>query len=325
MSAFVARWRCVWLGVLTLLALAQPASAHPLDVASLSLKEETEGRFAMTWHAGSSSLQEDVQTPAQFPPACRAAADHVDCGATGLVGVLEFPWLESTSRRLLVDIQWLDGSRTVRAASASTPRLYVARSDSRSFAALAPIGLDYGKLGVTHVLSGLDHLLFVVALTLLVRRARVLLATVTAFTLAHSLSLAATVLGLIQLPVAPVEASIALSVVLVCAECLRPEATLSRRAPWLIAFAFGLLHGCGFASALQEVGLPVGQLPLALGCFNLGVELGQLAVVSAVLLLERVVRRLPWRARWPRLSLLYAMGSVAGAWSIERALAIFTP
>src|SRR5204863_3481547 len=122
---------------------------------------------------------------------------------------------------------------------------------------------DYVRLGVEHILTGYDHLLFVVALTLLVRKRRPLVATITAFTVAHSITLASTVLGLVSVPSAPVEATIALSIVLVCAECLRPGDSLTRRAPWLVAFSFGLLHGMGFASALAEIGLPEKHIPAA--------------------------------------------------------------
>ena len=143
-------------------------------------------------------------------------------------------------------------------------------------------------------MTGFDHLLFVVALTLLVRKRRPLVITITAFTVAHSLTLAGTVLGLIAVPAAPVEAAIALSIVLVCGECLRPmdADSLARRAPWLIAFAFGLLHGLGFASALMEIGLPEQHIPAALACFNLGVELGQLVVIAVVLGIRALATRL---------------------------------
>ena len=193
---------------------------------------------------------------------------------------------------------------------------------------------------------------FVVALTLLVRRRAALIATITAFTLAHSLSLAAATLDLVRAPVAPVEAAIALSVVLVCAECLRsapvlaktsrgtgldgrvsgerrptvslrPADSLIRRAPWLVAFAFGLLHGLGFASALLAVGLPEGHLPLALGCFNVGVELGQLGVVLLLLVARRAVSRFAPHSVSHERALVYAMGAVAAFWCLERLPAVF--
>jgi hydrogenase/urease accessory protein HupE len=184
---------------------------------------------------------------------------------------------------------------------------------------------DYVRLGVEHILTGYDHLLFVVALTLLVRKRRALLATITAFTLAHSLSLASTVLGLVSIPAAPVEATIALSIVLVCAECVRREQpdSLTRRAPWVVAFAFGLLHGLGFASALLEIGLPEQHLPSALFCFNLGVELGQLAVIGVVMALRGLAAHFKVRQTWPGRALVYGMGGLAAFWSLDRIIAVF--
>jgi hydrogenase/urease accessory protein HupE len=188
---------------------------------------------------------------------------------------------------------------------------------------LLPIAVDYTSLGVEHILTGFDHLLFVVALTLLVRRGRRLLATITAFTLAHSVSLALTVLGLVHVPSPPVEASIALSIVLVCAECLRPGDSLTRRAPWAVAFAFGLLHGLGFASALLDLGVPERHLPTALLCFNVGVELGQLAIIAVVVGLRRLAGWLRLDRAWMRSGVIYAMGGLAAFWSIDRIGALF--
>jgi len=174
------------------------------------------------------------------------------------------------------------------------------------------------RLGVEHILTGFDHLLFVIALTLLVRRRAALLATITAFTLAHSLTLSATALGVASVAVPPVEAAIALSIVLVCAECLSSKSSLGRRAPWLVAFAFGLLHGLGFASALLGIGLPEEHVVTALLCFNLGVELGQLGVVLLTVALGRLLSRLQLESPSARRLLVYAMGSLAAFWAIER-------
>src|SRR5262249_43100003 len=144
----------------------------------------------------------------------------------------------------------------------------------------------YVRLGITHILLGADHLLFVLGLLLLVPSLGMLVRTITAFTLAHSVTLGLAVLGLIAVPAAPVEALIAASIVLVALELVRdPGAapTLGRRAPWAIALGFGLLHGLGFAGALADVGLPADRIPLALLGFNAGVEVGQLAFVAAML------------------------------------------
>jgi len=299
------------------------ARAHELDSASLSLKELEGGSFAVRWHVSSRTLNEDLGTAATFPRSCRLEGALLACGASGLVGEIAFPWLEGTLTRVVVDVEWRNGTRLLRVASPGSPRVRVYGIPTTGLRALAPIVVDYTGLGVEHILTGFDHLLFVVALTLLVRRRRQLLATITAFTVAHSVSLALTVLGLVHVPPPPVEASIALSIVLVCGECLRPADSLTRRAPWAVAFAFGLLHGLGFASALLDLGVPEQHLPTALLCFNLGVELGQLAIIAVVLGLRWLVRRLHFARAWMRPGLIYAMGSLAAFWSIDRMRALF--
>ncbi len=178
----------------------------------------------------------------------------------------------------------------------------------------------YTALGVEHILLGIDHLLFVLALLMIVAGWRKLVATVTAFTIAHSLTLAVATLGLVHVPQSPVEAVIALSILFVAAEIVhwrqgRPGIT--RRKPWLVAFTFGLLHGFGFAGALTEIGLPEHAIPLALLFFNLGVEAGQLIFIGAVFLVWAVLRRVPlpdWAWRVP----VYGIGSMAAFWTIDR-------
>jgi hydrogenase/urease accessory protein HupE len=180
----------------------------------------------------------------------------------------------------------------------------------------------YGSLGVTHILMGWDHLLFVIALVLLVRRGWAVAKAVTAFTVAHSLTLAGVTLGLVGLAQAPVEALIALSIVFLAAELLRDGPSVTLRYPWGIAFAFGLVHGFGFAGALKEIGLPEGEVPSALLAFNLGVEAGQLAVVATVLAVLAAVERLARPALAPMLRLsAYAIGIIASYWLVERVVA----
>jgi hydrogenase/urease accessory protein HupE len=302
------------------------ARSHELDSASLSLKEVDEGSFVVGWHASSRTLNADLGTAARFPRPCRLQGSRLACGPSGLVGEIAFPWLEGTLTRVVVDVEWRNGTRLLRVASPGSPRVKVYGIPAigvRGLSTLAPIVVDYASLGVEHILTGFDHLLFVVALTLLVQRRRQLLGTITAFTLAHSVSLALTVLGFVHVPSPPVEASIALSIVLVCGECLRPADSLTRRAPWAVAFAFGLLHGLGFASALLDLGVPEQHVPTALVCFNLGVELGQLAIIAVVLGLRWLVRRLRLARHWMRPGLIYAMGSLAAFWSIDRVRTVF--
>ncbi|MGE0639925.1 MAG: HupE/UreJ family protein [Thermoanaerobaculia bacterium] len=187
------------------------------------------------------------------------------------------------------------------------------------------VSRTYLALGVEHILLGVDHLLFVLALILLVDGWKRLVGTISAFTAAHSLTLAAATLGFVHVPGPPVEAAIALSIVFVAAEIVhgregRPG--LTARAPWIVAFTFGLLHGLGFAGALSQVGLPQQAIPLALLFFNLGVELGQLAFVAVVLALLALGRRMPVRGpAWSWRIAPYAIGSLAMFWVIQRALA----
>jgi hydrogenase/urease accessory protein HupE len=316
-----------WLKVLLLACsvacVCRPAAAHPIDSASLTLTEVAPGRFRVRFQAGSRALLQELAQPASFPKPCRLDGAYLDCGRSGLVGPIEFPWLTGTLTRLMVEIDWLGGGHVLRIASASAPTFTVYGVPATGLRALAPIIADYTRLGVEHILTGFDHLLFVIGLALLVRSRRALVATITAFTLAHSLTLASTALGLLTVPSAPVEATIALSIVLVCAECLRPGESLTRRAPWLVAFAFGLLHGLGFASALLDIGLPAEHVPAALLCFNVGVELGQLGVIGVFLLLRALALRLKLDRPWLVRTLIYAMGGTAAYWSIDRIVAVF--
>lgn len=316
------RPRLAALGLAMLLALAaRMAGAHPVDAATLLLNEVEPGRFALQFQVGSPVQRQMVSTPALFPAPCRIEGAFLDCRPSGLAGTLQFPWLEGTMTRLMVDVEWLNGARMLRIVTASARSLTI--YGSMGAASLSPVVADYARLGLVHILTGYDHLLFVVALTLLVRRRRTLIATITAFTVAHSLSLAATVLGLVSIPSAPVEATIALSIVLVCAECLRAGDSFTRRAPWLVSFAFGLLHGLGFASALIEVGLPARHVPAALFCFNVGVELGQLAIIAVVLTIRALVQRLRFARPWMARGFVYGMGAVAAFWSLDRLAAVF--
>jgi hydrogenase/urease accessory protein HupE len=185
---------------------------------------------------------------------------------------------------------------------------------------------DYARLGVEHILGGPDHLLFVFGLVLLAGTARRVAATVTAFTLGHSVTLSLAALGLVTVPTAPIEMLIAASVLALAAELAREpdRPTLMRRFPWVMAATFGLLHGLGFAAALAETGLPQGEIPLALFAFNAGIELGQLVFVLVVLAAGRVLRRVPIRLpAWTRHVPVYAMGTLAAFWWWERTAALF--
>jgi hypothetical protein len=185
---------------------------------------------------------------------------------------------------------------------------------------------DYARLGTEHIATGVDHLLFVFGLLLLTGGTRMLFATITAFTLGHSVTLALAALQIIFVPQAPVEVVIAVTIYILAVELARdvgPKATLLRRRPWAMAFSFGMLHGLGFAGALREAGLPANDVPLALLSFNVGIEIGQLAFVAVVLtamaLLRSVLRSLPpWTHRLP----IYAMGTASAYWIFVRAAAL---
>jgi len=180
---------------------------------------------------------------------------------------------------------------------------------------------SYVALGIEHIASGPDHLLFVFGLLLLVPSLWLLVETITAFTIGHSLTLTAAVLGIARVPSRPIEVLIAVSVLVLAVELTgAPDRTTwLRRRPWLIAGAFGLLHGFGFAGALTEAGLPDGDVPIALAAFNVGIECGQLLFIALVLGAGAMVRR--WRPRLATLALrpaVYAMGILAAFWSFER-------
>lgn len=235
--------------------------------------------------------------------------------------------LDQTITDVLVQVTTVDGRRLDAVVKPDRPALRLALDN----AADAPAAPAYLRLGVEHILTGADHLLFVLGLLLLVGINGRIVKAVTAFTLAHSLTLAAAALGWVSVPSVVIEALVALSIVFVAVELLprpgRPE-TLTRRRPWLVAFVFGLLHGLAFAGALAEIGLPPRSVALSLLLFNLGVEIGQLAFIGvavvAILGLRRLSARLPWDfAPAARMAPAYAIGCFASFWFIERLTLVF--
>jgi len=309
---------------LAVVLLAARAEGHSIDAATLTLTEVEDGTFSIQWQTLASTLRQ-LRQPARYPKPCQQQGPLLRCGPLGLVGTIDFPWLAGGESRVMVVIDWRSGSRLLRIVDGRSPSLTVyGIPASAGLRFLRPIAVDYTRLGIEHILTGFDHLMFVLAITILVRSRRDLLLAITAFTVAHSLTLAATVLGWLQLPSAAVETTIALSIVLACAECLRPPDSLAHRAPWLVTFAFGLLHGMGFASALLETGLPEQHVPAALLFFNVGVELGQLAAIAVFLAVGRLVSRIDRRPAWSMRAFVYAMGTTAAYWSLARGLAMFT-
>ncbi len=238
--------------------------------------------------------------------------------AGGMEGRVVFmDGLASTLTDVLVRVEKADGSVQIGRMTPSDPSLEVEASPS-----MLGIAATYLSIGMEHILSGIDHLAFVLALLILVRSVRTLVWTITAFTAAHSLTLAAATLGVIRVQQAPIEAVIALSIVFVAAEIVharRGKPGLAQQKPWIVAFTFGLLHGLGFAGALVEVGLPEQSVPLALLFFNLGVEVGQLAFIVLALAVIALGRRwLKTTLDWAPTATAYAIGTVASYWMIER-------
>jgi hydrogenase/urease accessory protein HupE len=299
-----------------------PVLAHEMTMAEMDVHETTPGEFLWQWTATNDKRPGTSDLQLHWPSGCNAAEALVHCGANGLKGALE---IEGTGRNysaVLVRITWLDGQSYVYTLTPAQPRvmLYGGVQDRRDGWEIAR---TYTTLGVEHILTGYDHLLFVLGLLFLVGFQRKLIWTITAFTAAHSVTLASAALGILTLRSPPVEASIALSIVLVVGEALHPRQTLARRWPALLAFLFGLVHGLGFAGALKDVGLPQNYLPTALVTFNVGVELGQLLTLGVVWLLWFALKRWPVfeRGRTPA---LYAMGSIAAYWSWLRIAALLT-
>lgn len=239
-------------------------------------------------------------------------------------GTIHIEGLSATMTDVLVRLERLDGSTQVTRLTPSAPSFVVEAAPPAM-----QVARTYLVLGVEHILGGIDHLLFVLALLILVKGTRRLIWTVTAFTLAHSLTLAGATLGFVHVPGPPVEAAIALSIVFVAMEIIysrHGKAGLTERYPWVVAFVFGLLHGFGFASALNEVGLPQSAIPVALLFFNVGVEIGQLLFIASVFIVIALARRLArrigmsspaWAWRVPP----YAIGSMAMFWVIQRVAA----
>lgn len=314
-----------------LAALAPRAAAHEIRPALLQIVELETDTYDILWKVparGDLRLGIYIGLPEEATPAGdpvgRLAGDafverqRITCPG-GLDGkTIRVLGLEATRVDVLARVVHLGGATQTARILPGHPEFVVAAEPSWT-----GIAASYAVIGVEHILFGIDHLLFLLALLFLVTGWRRLLATVTAFTLAHSVTLSVAALGWVEIPGPPVEACIALSVVFVASEVLKRRAgeeRLSERRPWLVAFAFGLLHGLGFAGALSEVGLPEHAIPLALLFFNVGVELGQLLFIALVVSLLSVARRVVRVDPTPALGVAsaYAVGCLAVYWTLER-------
>lgn len=305
---------------------AAPAHAHQNAPAVLALREVSGGRFLLRWTPPSPDVP-DLRV--RLPGACRVNGSPVfvpaetsgpalvlECGPQGLGGELAFEAKNTAFGRVAVNVEWFEHGDSFHLSSGEPPTVSLGGTASPNSA--FQVLKQYLGLGIEHIWFGIDHLLFLLGLLIVVRGFRSLLMTVTAFTVAHSLTLALAALELVSVPTSPVEICIALSVLLLAVEATRGPETLARRRPWVVAFGFGLLHGLGFASALSEVGLPRGAVLLSLVGFNLGVELGQLVAVALVA--TAYVRLGKWAAVQGRMKAVAvcALGSCSVFWLLQR-------
>jgi len=326
------RLRALWTLLVLILCIAAPARADELRPGYLELTQKSTSLWHMVWKA---PIRGGLATNARpdLPAFCTVSPPHRELVAAAVVAVSEVrcaaPLAGQTVGLTGLDASFTDAlvrisplGRPVQAArlTADAPTTQVQARSGRG-----QVARTYFGLGVEHILTGYDHLLFVLSLVLLLMGGWKIAKTVTAFTIAHSLTLIGTTLHLVSVQRQPVEVCIALSIVFLAVEIVkaRPDAPrLSERIPWLVAFAFGLLHGFGFAGALAEIGLPEGEIPVALLTFNLGVEAGQLIIVAAGLLALTAIRRFAaTRFRTAQVGAAYAIGSIAAFWMIQRVLA----
>jgi len=321
----------IMLGLLLCFAQVGLGQAHESRPAYLEISESGINVFDITWRRPALGEMVLSMQPV-FPAHCAiqgkvanylAAGAHVarwsiHCADPGLIGQpLAIDGLAQTITDVLVRLQFLDGVTQTQILKPNAPYMTVAGAPDTW-----QVITDYAVLGVEHILGGVDHLLFVLCLLLIVKGNRVLVKTITAFTLAHSITLGLATLELVSLPQAPIEAVIALSILFLAVELVKQQqgkSDLAMRAPWIVAFIFGLLHGFGFAGALAEVGLPQSDIPLALLMFNIGVEAGQLLFVAVVLVTILIWQRLvKLELRWLPRTVAYGIGAVSAYWVLAR-------
>lgn len=324
--------RALFLLFAALLAIA-PANADEMRPGYLEFTQQSAAEWRLVWKA---PLRGGVTPDTQpvLPDGCtltgatdrqRAVASVILTSAVRCkrevagqsIGLLGFG---ASQTDVLVRVSPLDRPVQVLRLTPKEPMAVIAAKPDRW-----QVAKTYFVTGIEHIVFGYDHLLFVVSLVLLLSGAWTIAKAVTAFTVAHSITLIGTTMGLLGLPQRPVEAVIALSILFLAVEIAKKREgapRLSERIPWVVAFGFGLLHGFGFAGALQEIGLPESDVPTALLTFNLGVEVGQLAIVLAALGVLHLLRRFAKAAEMPLLKLAtYAIGITASFWFIERTFA----
>ncbi|MEP3052437.1 MAG: HupE/UreJ family protein [Erythrobacter sp.] len=308
--------------------LGNLARADEFRPAVVEMVEQEAGQWVLIWAVPTSGPQLNRPLEPVFPNNCKmigspaggasqnASSGLVRLQCDGELGHRRVGLENLTGRAdALLRFVPLDGSAQTFRLTADAPNVMIAPQAS-SF----QIAKSYFVIGVEHILFGWDHFLFVVALVLLVRGLAAVIKAITAFTIAHSATLILTTVGVAGLPQRPVEVLIALSILFLAIELTRPDRqTWTKRFPWIVAFAFGLLHGFGFAGALAEIGLPPGETPLALLTFNIGVEVGQLLIIAAVAAVRFAAARLAPKSEQPLIRFAtYGIGITASYWLIDR-------
>ena len=327
--------------LVVMLLPAAPVIAHDIGVSRTELLETTSGDDrAYTLRVAAKMAATAMFAPPILPERCVFQGNprgvqgpgwksfgFVCAGGLTADDRMVLPWRRDG---IMLLAKWADGSEVrglfKNVSGVITVPLVDLRVGSGSWAAAAK---RYTALGITHILEGYDHLLFVLALLIIVNGGWLLVKTITAFTVAHSFTLALAALGFVNVPPRPVEAVIALSIVFLAAEIVHAHQGrigLAFRSPWVVAFSFGLLHGFGFAGALSDIGLPHGEVPVALLFFNVGVEIGQLLFVLGVIVLRWLVCLA--QPKWPEWSAIlpaYAIGTMAMFWTLQRVAAVLLP
>ncbi|MGI9509059.1 MAG: HupE/UreJ family protein [Geminicoccaceae bacterium] len=319
------------LAIASLLGGMVGASAHEIRPALLEIEERQPGLFDVVWKVPvrgdaipdiqpvfPAFMEQIGRTTTEMLPGTKLERSTYNANGKPIVGeTLRIDRLSTMQIDVLVRLSLADGSTHSTILRPDTPSFLVPVKASKS-----EVAWSYWRMGMVHILEGVDHLLFVLALLILITNFWNLLKTVTAFTVAHSLTLALASLGMVNVPPAPTEAIIALSIVFLAAEILRKyagETTLTMRYPWAVACFFGLFHGLGFAGALTNIGLPAHEIPLALLMFNVGVETGQILFIVTVVALLELLRRIAWPLpEGARQLVPYAIGGIAAFWTIER-------
>ena len=325
-----ARWLVCAIVVLASLSV-MPVNADEIRPALLDIKEQNTGLFAVTWKVpmrGDRVLAIDAQLPpslellgtptVQKAPGARIEHATYKNNSESLTGkTIVIGGLSALQTDVLLLVQLQDGTSHSAILRPASPTFTVPLQASK-----LKVAGDYWLMGTIHILEGADHLLFVLALMLIVSGFKPLVKAVTAFTVAHSITLALATLDVVHVPPAPTEAIIALSILFLAVEIIHSrqgKISLTEQHPWVVAFIFGLFHGLGFAGALSEIGLPQQEIPLALLMFNVGVETGQLMFIAVVLSLFALLKRLPVTAPQGAWRLMpYTIGSVAAFWVIQR-------